>query len=83
MSFEEFVRWLQEEELAARPDTARVVDDLSRMVGRIVDAAGDLEGDRVLDVGVGAGAVSFAAADRGALVTGLDISADDLGKADA
>jgi ubiquinone/menaquinone biosynthesis C-methylase UbiE len=83
VSFQEFIRWLQEEELAARPDAARVADDLSRVVGRIVDAAGDLEGGRVLDVGVGAGAVSFAAADRGALVTGLDTSADDLGKAGA
>lgn len=81
MSSEEFVRWLREEELAARSDAARVADDLSRVVGRIADAAGDLQGERVLDVGAGAGAVSFAAADRGARVTGLDTSADQLRKA--
>jgi SAM-dependent methyltransferase len=47
--------------------TAQVADDL-------LDAAGVAAGTRLLDVGCGAGAACGAAAERGAVPTGLDLS---------
>ena len=49
----------------------------------VLTAAGIAEGLRVLDVGCGNGALSRAAAARGAIVTGVDISAPMLARARA
>jgi ubiquinone/menaquinone biosynthesis C-methylase UbiE len=49
----------------------------------LLDAAGVTEPDRVLDVATGAGVVAAAAARRGAVVTGLDFSAEQLRRARA
>lgn len=50
-------------------------------LGPVLGAAGVGAGDRVLDVGCGNGALSRAAAARGATVTGVDISAPMLARA--
>src|ERR1700727_409264 len=44
----------------------------------ILDLAGDVAGRRILDVGCGSGPISAALRDRGAIVTGIDISAGML-----
>lgn len=44
----------------------------------VLDLAGKLEGKRVLDVGCGDGTYSIAAAERGAIVTGIDTSVEML-----
>lgn len=49
----------------------------------VLDAAGVAAGDRVLDVGCGNGALSRAAAARGATVTGVDLSGPMLDRARA
>lgn len=54
---------------------------LAPFVGPVLDAAGVAPGARVLDVGCGNGALGRAAAARGAVVTGLDISAPMLERA--
>lgn len=57
----------------------RDADRLDRMLApfaeAVIAAAHPVEGERVTDIGCGAGALSLAAAERGALVTGVDISA--------
>lgn len=45
----------------------------------MVDLAGDVTGRRILDAGCGAGPLSAALRDRGAVVTGIDASAGMLG----
>lgn len=54
---------------------------LAPFIGPVLDAAGIEAGDRVVDVGCGNGALSRAAAARGAVVTGVDISAPMLDRA--
>ena len=73
-----FGLWLQEKELVGRPDAARVADELTSVAQRIAEGAVIEDGSRVLDIGSGAGAVAFAAADRGARVVAVDVSADAL-----
>jgi SAM-dependent methyltransferase len=51
-------------------------------VGFFFDLAGDLAGRRVLDLGSGSGTDSFAAAALGARVTGVDMTKEQLAKAD-
>lgn len=52
------------------------------MAGRLVEAAGVDSEDQVLDVGCGTGNVAITAARRGAHVTGLDVSATMLERAE-
>src|SRR5260221_5933325 len=76
--------------LGHRPDElrrlglqARLIDPITR---RFLVAAGVVPGMRVLDVGSGAGDVSFLAADvvgKGGSVTGVDRSADAIATATA
>lgn len=54
---------------------------LAPLLAPIVDAAAIAAGDRVLDVGCGNGALSLAAAARGAVVTGIDLSGPMLARA--
>lgn len=54
---------------------------LAPFLDPILDAAGITDGTRVLDVGCGNGALSRAAAARGGVVTGVDISAPMLARA--
>ena len=75
-----FGLWLQEKELADRPDAVRIADELTSVARRIADGAVIEDGSRVLDIGSGAGAVAFAAADRGARVVGVDVDADSLSR---
>lgn len=56
---------------------------LAPFLAPVLDAAAIGPGDRVLDVGCGNGALSRAAAARGARVTGVDISAPMLARARA
>lgn len=63
-------------------DKADALDQLLGPVGEAgIEALGDLEGARVLDLGCGAGATSLALAARGADVVGVDISDDLLERA--
>ncbi|MEM1313184.1 MAG: methyltransferase domain-containing protein [Pseudomonadota bacterium] len=56
---------------------------LGRFEAPLMEAAGEVAGLRVLDLGCGPGASSFALAARGAEVTGLDVSPDLLARAEA
>jgi 2-polyprenyl-3-methyl-5-hydroxy-6-metoxy-1,4-benzoquinol methylase len=56
---------------AMRPADSHYVQ---RQVDRLVDFAGLVSGDRVLDVGCGMGRYTFALADRGLMVEGIDLS---------
>jgi SAM-dependent methyltransferase len=47
-----------------------------------LDALGDVRGRRVLDVGCGAGPLAIALAERGALVTGIDVAPGMIAKAE-
>jgi len=77
-AFQRFLRWVVDEELE-RPDKHRIARDLATAVSRLIDAAGDLAGRRVLDLGSGTGAVAAAAVDRGAAaVVALDLDVDAL-----
>lgn len=59
----------------ASGDYATIATDLTHGLGRIlVDAAGISEGDRVLDVAAGTGAVAVPAAARGARVIASDLT---------
>ena len=78
-----YLRWLTEVELAGRPDAARVASELAVVVRRIADAAGDVRGRRVLDVGTGTGAVAAAIAARGGRVVGVDLDVAALGRGPA
>jgi len=84
-AFDGFLRWVLDQELAGRPDRARIVSDLETAVSRVLDRAGRLAGRRALDLGSGTGAVAFGAADRGAAVVALDLDVDALrrGRAEA
>lgn len=75
-----FGLWLQEKELAGRRDAARVADELTSVARRIAEGAAIEDGSRVLDIGSGAGAVAFAAADRGARVAAVDVDIGALGR---
>jgi SAM-dependent methyltransferase len=44
----------------------------------MLELAGDVAGRRILDVGCGTGPLSAALRDRGAVVTGIDVSAEML-----
>jgi len=60
-------------------DKADAMDGLLGPVGAAgIAALGDLRGQRVLDLGCGAGDTAFMLADGGAQVTGLDVSPDLL-----
>ena len=48
-----------------------------------LDLAGELDGRRVLDVGCGDGTYALAAAERGALVSGVDIAPEMISAAEA
>lgn len=77
-AFEDFLRWVRDDELAGRPDRGRIASDLAAAVRRLLDGAGDLTGRRALDLGSGTGAVAVAAADRGARVVALDLDVGSL-----
>jgi SAM-dependent methyltransferase len=62
---------------AMRPAASRYVE---RQVDRLVAFAGLTAGQRVLDVGCGMGRYTFALADRGLAVEGLDLSETLLGR---
>ena len=66
---------------------ARRADALDQLLGPVgdagLDALGPVSGIRVLDIGCGAGATSRALSQRGAVVTGIDLSADLLAEARA
>lgn len=64
--------------MAGRPDAGRVAEELMLVAGRIVKHADIAEGDRVLDIGSGTGAVGLAAADAGGRVVGVDLDARAL-----
>jgi cyclopropane-fatty-acyl-phospholipid synthase len=49
-----------------------------RKIDRILDLAGVTEGTRLLEIGIGWGALAIAAARRGALVTGVTLSSEQL-----
>ena len=56
-------------------DKAEALDGMLGPFGDAgIDALGDVVGKRIIDLGCGAGATSIALADRGALVTGVDVS---------
>jgi len=52
-----------------------------KTAGPLLDAASVHSGTRVLDVATGPGVIAAAAAERGAIVTGLDFSAAMLAEA--
>jgi SAM-dependent methyltransferase len=65
-------------------DKADALDALLNPVGRLgMDALGDVAGQRVLDLGCGAGQTCLQLAERGAIVTGADISPDLMAAARA
>jgi SAM-dependent methyltransferase len=64
-------------------DYERLAATLAPIHDRVVDALRLREGERVLDVACGTGAVALRAVRAGADVTGLDISPDQLAKARA
>jgi len=59
----------------------RIAETFAGIHDRVVEALEIEPGDRVLDVACGTGGVALRAARAGADVVGLDISADQLGKA--
>ena len=69
-----FGLWLQEKQLVGRPDAARVAEELVEVASRIAEAANVQEGNRVLDLGSGTGAVALAAADAGGRVIAVDLN---------
>jgi SAM-dependent methyltransferase len=78
-----FTLWLEEREMAGRPDARRVARELAAVAGRIVEHAAIEPGNRVLDIGSGTGAVALAAADLGASVVGIDLDHLALGRGGA
>src|SRR5512133_1387967 len=54
---------------------------VAQVIGPMLDAAGVGVRDAVLDVATGSGEAAAAAADRGALVTGVDFSTEMLRRA--
>lgn len=62
-------------DVRAAPYAASLGELTRGSVPALLDAAGVSAGDRVLDVGTGPGFVALAAAERGAVVTGVDQSA--------
>lgn len=75
-----FTTWLEEKELAARPDARRVARELAAVASRIVEGGGIEPGDRVLDIGSGTGALALAAADLGGRVVAVDVDRLALGR---
>jgi ubiquinone/menaquinone biosynthesis C-methylase UbiE len=67
---------------AWRKRTLGVVTERLEMAA-VLELLAPLEGKRVLDAGCGDGAYSLAAAERGAMVTGVDLSQDMLAAAQA
>lgn len=67
-------RW--DREAAGRPSTEVTLAEAgwADVIERLLDAVGPLDRRRVLDCGCGRGALSRAAATRGALVVGFDVS---------
>lgn len=74
LTFHEFERqgWSAERVVAGYPDSFSALTTQS--VAALLDAAGARRGTRVLDVATGPGYVAGAAAERGAVATGLDFS---------
>jgi ubiquinone/menaquinone biosynthesis C-methylase UbiE len=73
---------LAERYRAWRKRTLGIVTERLEMAA-VLDLLAPLEGKRVLDAGCGDGAYALAAAERGALVTGVDLSDDMLAAARA
>jgi SAM-dependent methyltransferase len=75
-----FALWLQDKELAGRPDAARVADELTHVASRTAEGASIQSGQRVLDIGSGTGAIALAAADKGANVVAVDVDGAALAR---
>jgi ubiquinone/menaquinone biosynthesis C-methylase UbiE len=73
---------LEQRYIAWRKRTLGVVTERLEMA-TVLELLAPLQGKRVLDAGCGDGAYSLAAAERGALVTGVDLSEDMLAAARA
>jgi SAM-dependent methyltransferase len=73
-----FGLWLQEKEMAGRRDAGRVAQQLVAVAREIADRGAIVNGDRVLDLGSGTGAVGLAAADLGGRILAVDIDANAL-----
>jgi SAM-dependent methyltransferase len=78
-----FTLWLEEKEMAGRPDAMRVARELSAVARRIVEGAAIRPEERAIDLGSGTGALALAAADLGADVLAVDIDPFALGRAAA
>jgi SAM-dependent methyltransferase len=73
-----FTLWLEEKEMAGRPDAGRVARELAVVARRVVDGAAIASGERVLDLGSGTGALALATGDLGGSVVAVDLDRSAL-----